>query len=180
MLSKNQIILIQTAARKAGLRNGSRRERYDLVLRQYRNRKGEPVTSCKELTDQQIDDFLAICESLGWRYPGKSETYCRDKAAQSSNHTSYGQMEAIKHLSGDLGFASGGNSCLAKFISRMTHGRCDNTVQLSRREAYNVIEALKAILERRDCKTYHNCTDIQTHYTEVETHGKEAIESCPI
>jgi hypothetical protein len=175
MPTGEQIKLIQTAARAAGLRNGKQEDRYRMVLAQYR------VKSCKDMTNAQIDDFLAICEALGWRYPGKSETYCRDraKAAADGRYASYSQIEAISHLAGDLGFTPVGNSCLAKFIDRMTAGRVDTKEQLTRDEAYCVIEAMKAMLQRRDGIKYKDCKQIKTNYTEVPEHGKEAVESCP-
>jgi hypothetical protein len=176
MVTKEQIILIQTAARKAGLRNGSERGRYDLVLGQYLTRTHLPVRSCKELNNWQIDDFLAICESLGWRYPGKPETYCRDRAAVSkdSKNISYAQKKAIDHLAGDLGMTGGiGFSALCHFIDRMTKHRTDNIDLLTRKEGYIIIQALKAILERNDERTYDNCKDIQSNYTEVIPYGQE-------
>jgi hypothetical protein len=182
MVNNDQIKLIQTAARKAGLRNGSERGRYDLVLGQYLTRTHLPVRSCKELNNWQIDDFLAICESLGWRYPGKSETFCRDRASESKDgkYASYAQKTAIDHLAGDLGLTGGiGRDCLATFIARMTKQRTDDINLLSRKEGYIIIQALKAILERNDERTYENCKDIQSNYTEVIPHGQEVHEPAP-
>jgi hypothetical protein len=176
MVTKEQIILIQTAARKAGLRDGSNRGRYDLVLAQYRTGRHLPVRSCKELNNWQIDDFLAICESMGWRYPGKSETYCRDKAAESKDghYASYAQKTAIDHIAGDLGLTGGiGRDCLNQFVLRMTRQRTDDINFVTRREAYNIIEALKAQVERHDERKYDNCKDIQSNHTEVIPNGQE-------
>lgn len=179
--SAQQIRLIQAAARGAGLRDGNEDRRYYLVLHQFKTWRKSPVESCKDLNNSQIDDFLAICESMGWRYPGKSETFCRDKAAQAkdADHISYPQKTAIDHLAGDLGLTGGiGSDCLKHFISRMTKGRVQDVVMLSRREAYNIIEALKAQLSRNDERKYENCKDIQQQYTEV-THGQEVQTPAP-
>jgi hypothetical protein len=175
MPNNDQIKLIQTAARAAGLRNGKQDGRYRMVLAQYR------VKSSKDMTNAQIDDFLAICEALGWRYPGKPETYFRSRAAASADGrmASWAQLEAIGHLSGDLGF-QGGDISMAKFISRMTCGRVDAKEQLTLDEAWTIISSLKAMLQRRDGVKYKNCTDIKTTYTEVKEHGKEAVNTCPI
>ena len=181
MPNNDQIKLIQTAARMAGLRNGKQDGRYRMVLAQYRDRNRRPVTSCKDMTNAQIDDFLAICEALGWRYPGKPETYCRDRIKiYDGDYASFAQREAIRHLAGDMGFLPIGNSCLEHFILRMTQRRTDAVETLTQKEAYNVIEAMKAMLMRNDKKKYTDCTDIKKHYTEVPEHGKEAVESCPI
>ena len=175
MLNKQQVILIQTAARAAGLRNGSQDGRYRMVLAQYR------VKSCKDMTNAQIDDFLAICEALGWRYPSKPETFCRDRIkAYDGDYASFAQREAIKHLAGDMGLSAGiGGDCLKQFILRMTKQRTDALELLNQKEAYNIISALKAILERNDERHYKNCSDIKTTYTEVPEHGKEAVNTCP-
>ena len=182
MPNNDQIKLIQTAARQAGLCNGKQRERYYLVLRQYRDRNRRPVTSCKDMTNAQIDDFLAICEAMGFRYPGKPETYCRDRIkAYDGDYASFAQIAAIKHIAGDMGLIAGiGNDCLEHFILRMTRQRTDAVETLTQKEAYNIIEAMKAMLMRNDKNKYTDCQSIKQHYTEVNEHGKEAVESCPI
>jgi len=81
MLNKQQIILIQMAVKQAGLRTSRQDGRYRLLLAQYRNPRGKPITSCKELNNSQIDDLLAICESMGWRHPDKKPDHYRKKIA---------------------------------------------------------------------------------------------------
>jgi hypothetical protein len=182
MPNNEQIKLIHIAARAAGLINETGDGRYRMVLRQYLTHGHMPARSCKDLNNSQIDDFLAICESLGWRYPGKSDTYCRDRAAVSKdgNHVSYAQKQAIDHLAGDLGMTGGiGRDCLAQFNLRMTKQRTGEIDLLTRKEAYIIIQALKAILERHDERTYDNCKDIQSNYTEVITHGQEVHHPAP-
>ena len=73
MLNNSQIKLVQVAVRAAGLRGKGFDGRYRLLLGQYHQPNGQPVTSCKQLNNWQIDDLLAICESHGWRCPGKAD-----------------------------------------------------------------------------------------------------------
>jgi hypothetical protein len=169
MPNKEQVKLIQTAAGAVGLRASGH---YYLLLAQYKRASGQPVTSCKQLTNSQIDDFLAICESLGWVYPGKTETYCRDKVARYRTRASIAQIEAIKKLAGDLGW---NELQLKGMIKRMTDGKCNHIAFLRIWEAYNLIEALKNMLGRISGITYKNLQDVQEHM-EVATDGANKKE----
>jgi hypothetical protein len=166
MPNTEQIKLIHVAARAAGLAEG----RYRFLLAQYKGRSARPVTSCKQLSRGQIDDFLAICESLGWRHPGKSETFFRDKAAQGPEAGVAGtaQIEAIRSLAGDLGMGAEG---IKTFVRRMTKDRTDSLVQLSRREGWQITEALIAMIGRRDGADYKNLADVKAAYFHHEGHG---------
>jgi hypothetical protein len=178
MVNNEQIKLMQVAAKVAGLRTQSQDGRYYLILAQYKKPNGQLCTSCKDLNNAQIDDFLAICESLGWRYPGKSETYCRDRvsAAYDSDFASYAQRQAIDYLAGDLGIVG---EPVKAFIRRMTRQRTDSVLQITPGEAYKIIEALKAALSRQDGVNYENLNDICNHYNKDIKHG-EKLETCPI
>ena len=96
-----QIRLLQTAAGAVGLRQSGQ---YYLLLAQYLAPDGKPVTSCKQLTNAQIDNFLAICESLGFRHPGKPENFYRNKDARRYEEASFAQQAAIRHLAAELGW----------------------------------------------------------------------------
>lgn len=183
-MNKDQIKLIQTAARAAGIRDGKQDGRYRFLLAQYKKSNGQICVSCKDLNNYQVDDFLAICESQGWRHTGKSETHYRDKVARSydGSRASYAQQEAIRYLAGDLGFhPQAGNTFLAKFLMRMTRDQVDCIERLSSRQAYNVIEALKAALGRRDGVTYQSLNDIINHYKDKGViHDREVEQETPI
>lgn len=178
MPNNEQIKLMQTAARAAGLRTKDQDGRYRLILAQYRKPNGALCVSCKDLNNYQIDDFLAICESLGWRYPGKPETYCRDRAnaTYDADIASYAQRQAIDYLAGDLGMTG---EPVKSFIRRMTRHRTDSVLQLTHFEAYKVIEALKAALSRQDGVNYENLNEVCTHYNKDLNHG-EKLKTCPI
>lgn len=168
MLNNQQIRLVQTAVRAAGLRGKGFEGRYRVLLRQYRRPNGRPVISCKQLNNWQLDDLLAICEAHGWRMPGKIETFYRENIIGSSDHASYAQREAIKHLAGDLGWQE---HQLCGMIKRMTREKKTSIVLLSPAEAYNIIEALKIILGRERGKQYTDLKEVQEDM-EAVTDGK--------
>jgi len=167
-LKPDQIRLVQVAVRAAGLRTSAHDGRYRLLLSRYKRSDGQPVASSKDLTNAQLDDLLAICEGLGWRYPGKSETYCRDRArASADTHwATDAQREAIGHLAGDLGWTT---ENLKGMLRRMTQERADCLTLLTKDDAYAVIEALKAMLSRRDGKPYKTVKDAADAYREEST-----------
>lgn len=168
MLNKKQIILIQTAVRKAGLRTAAFDGRYRLLLKQYLQPNGEPVTSCKQLNNSQLDDMLAICESLGWAMPGEEADHYRKRVANKYDTASFGQQAAIKHLAADLGLT---DLNLNSFIRRMS-GTIKTVAVLSPKDAYKIIEALKAMLTRKTGQSFENVKQIKNYYGDV-TDGKE-------
>jgi len=145
MLNNDQIKVVQIAVRAAGLRHKDSDGQYRLLLSQYKQPNGSHVTSCKQLNNSQMEDLLAICESMGWRYPGKAENYFRQKIAHDTGLASYAQQSAIKKLAGDLGWNF---KQLSGFVFKITKHRVDSTVTLSPGEAYAIIEALKSMFLR--------------------------------
>jgi len=168
MLNSSQIRLVQTAVRAAGLRSKGFEGRYRLLLGQYRQPNGRPVTSCKQLNNSQLEDLLAICEAHGWRMPDKEENYYRLKVVTESNIASFAQQSAIKHLAGDLGWS---DQQLGGFLKRMTGGFVSSVAGLSPAQGYNIIEALKIMLGRERGKQYTNLKEVQEDM-EVATDGQ--------
>lgn len=170
MVNNKQIQLIQIAARQAGLRGKGFRQRYDLLLGQYRQGNGKPVTSCKQLNRSQIEDFLAICEGMGFRGLNKPDDYYRSKVVKSASIASYAQQRAIDYLAGDLGWDL---KHLENFIKRMTGGRTIEVAALTPKEAWGIIEALKAILSKETGTQYTYLNEIKEDFSEVVTDGKK-------
>jgi len=158
MLTKDQIKLIQTAVRGAGLRSSQCEGRYRLLLAQYMQPNRQQVTSCKQLNHSQLEDLLAICEAYGWRMPGKEKDYYRMKRARGESVASFAQQAAIKHLAGDLGWY---DYQLEGMLKRMTGGFVTNVAGLNPAQAYDVIEALKSIVGRKTGKQYNNLKEVQ-------------------
>ncbi len=170
MLNKLQIKLIQTAVRAAGIRGKNFEGRYRMLLGQYIQSNGGPVTSCKQLNNSQLEDMLAICEANGWRMPGKPIDFYRSKVAQGSDYASFAQQSAIGYLKGDLGWS---DEHLAGFLRRMTEKDgwfVSDVASLSPGQGYKIIEALKKILGRERGKNYTNLKQVQEDM-EVATDG---------
>jgi len=172
MLNNNQIKLIQTAVRKAGLRTANFDGRYRLLLGQYKQPDDRKVTTCRQLNNWQMEDLLAICESYGWRMPGKPKDYYRQRVAKQGELASFAQQSAIRHLAEDLGWSV---EHLEGFIKRMTEKDgwfIKDVASLTPQFAHKTIEALKAILGRETGKEYSNLQEIKEDM-EVATDGKE-------
>ena len=167
MLSKKQIKLVSMAARAAGLRGGkfSNDNRYYLLLGQYTQPNGHPVTSCKQLTRDNLEDFLGICESLGWQHPKHGPNHYQNKKRWYSNDITNGvsdaQAECIRKLAGDLGMHE---ENLKKFFVRMTENNIDNFACMSNTQAWKITEALKAMLSRKDGVDYKTIADVKSAY----------------
>jgi len=158
MLNNQQIKLVQTAIRAAGIRDPKDDRRYRLLLGQYKRSNGSPVTSCKQLNNSQLDDLLALCESMGWRMPGKPDNHYRFKISTEETVASFAQQEAIKYLAGDFGWNIGQ---LGGMLKRMTGGFATSVSGLTPAHAYNVIEALKAMLSRERGTRYTTLKQIK-------------------
>jgi len=162
VLNKDQIKLVQTAVRAAGLRGKGFDGRYRLLLGQYLTPAGKKCTSCKDLNNSQLTDILAICESLGWRYPGRAANYFRRKLTETvygDGSASFAQQWAIQKLAEDLGWD---DKQLAGMIERMAEGSYGYVAALSPQQAHGIIEALKSMFGRAAGKDYKNLKEIQT------------------
>jgi len=158
MLTNNQIKLVQTAVKAAGIRTRRFDGRYRMLLGQYKQYFGRPVTSCKQLTNRQLDDLLAICESLGFRMPGKAENFLRNKIIRQTDEISFAQMEAIKYLAGDLGWS---DIQVEGFVARMTQDQIRYLPALTAKQAFNIIEGLKNIVNKKIGEYCQNLQDLK-------------------
>lgn len=174
MLNNSQIKLVQMAVKQAGIRLPKDDRRYRLLLGQYKQSNGSRVTSCKQLNNSQIEDLLAICESMGWQYPGRPNDFFRKKVEQKDDFASFAQQSAIKKLAGDLGWNI---NQLNGFIKKMTNDRAESVAELAGCEAYKITEALKAMFSRQQGKTYKNLKEIQSDM-EVNKDGQK--QACKI
>ena len=172
MLNNKQIKLIQTAARAAGLRDGDDDSQYYLVLGQYLQSNRQKVNSCKQLTNYQMDDFLGICESMGWRCPGKTSNYYRLKARD--DHASYAQRAAIKRLAEDLGWCM---DDLKGFVWRMTNHRTSELAELFPLEAGEIIEALKDMFGRVAGKHFSTLSEIAEEMEATDGQSKQTCQA---
>jgi hypothetical protein len=163
MLNAEQIKLVQVACNKAGIRRPGQDGRYRLMLRQYTQPSGHPVESCKQLNNEQLDDILAICEAQGWRMPGQSKTFYRDKVAQKADGdiATFSQQQTILFLTQDLGFT---DLHRKNFIKRMTRDKADSVSNLTRRQAWQITEALTAMIRRHTGINFQNLDEIRDYF----------------
>lgn len=170
MLNKKQIQLVQIAVRAAGLRGKGFEGRYRLLLGQYTQPDGSAVTSCKQLNNSQLDDILAICESLGFRVVGKDPNHYRLKVAKREDCASFAQQAAITNLAGDLGW---NEHQLNGFVERMTTRQVHCVTNISPGQAWQIIEALKNMLSRETGRSFKNITEIKEEFTEAKDGKKQ-------
>jgi hypothetical protein len=170
VLNRQQVKLLQIAVKAAGLRTKESEGRYRMLLGQYKQPSGKPVTSSVQLNRHQFEDILALCEAMGWSYPGKDAKHYRNLVYSKYDTASLGKQGAIKNMAGDMGWK---DEHLAGFIKRMTHQAKDNVCELSPYEADRVIEALKQILGRRDGRQYTSIDDVAAAYS---CNDKEATD----
>lgn len=136
------------------------------VLRSIGGLSGEDRPSSKSLTNRGFEEVMAWFESVGFRYeshhrghgvhrgefPNSSvssessvvkQNYWNDKASRSSrNQITDRQIRMIELLASQQTYAMEG------MILRMTAHRKHDLLELTSREAYDLTEALKQIIER--------------------------------
>ncbi len=153
-LNPKQIKILQTALRAVGLRKPGKagEAQYRFYLSQFSDSKGRKITSCKQLTNVQLDEILATCVELGWHNTAKATVSRPARISQA-------MIIGIAELAGDLGWNHGQ---LSGMVSRMTQGRKTDPSELTTSEGIKVIEALKAMLKRiNPAVTANNLSDIQ-------------------
>lgn len=173
MLNKQQIKLIQTAVRGAGLRSKNFDGRYRLLLAHYKRPDGRGVTSCKQLNNSQLEDLLAICEAHGWRCPGRDANHFRRKVAESARAgdvASFAQQSAVKKLAEDLGWD---DQHLCNFVKRMTGGKRSSVCALTAQHAYAMIEALKAIFGKEKGVKVNSLQEVESEVMDGEQRSRQ-------
>ena len=134
MPTRPQIIAVQKAKRAVGLNDAQ----YRTLLRNVAG-----CESSKDLDNRSLEDVMAVLEDMGAQQHPAGPTYWRNKVRRRNAvggermvHKIHALARAIPHPPAGL--------CL-----RMSGRRTDQSEQLTPVEAYKVIEALKAIFDRR-------------------------------
>ena len=134
MPTPQQIKLIQIARRQVGLEESA----YRILLRNVAN-----VDSCTKLGNRGVEDVMAVLEDMGFRQIDQPGDYWRQKVRQrESGECPERMVRLIFALAAETKYEASGMAL------RHSHGRTEIVEQLEYREAYEVIEALKAIKER--------------------------------
>ena len=128
-----QLRLIHMAYRQAGLVE----EHYRLILRNVAG-----VGSAKELSQSGFEDVMAVIEESGFQESGKPANYWRSKVSRRGVFCGERMANRIVSL------AAGQPYDLAGLCRRVSDQRVDRVDRLTPREAYNMIEMLKAMASR--------------------------------
>jgi Protein of unknown function (DUF1018) len=132
-----QIKLIHVAATQAGLS----REDYKTILR---NCGG--VESCKQLDQAGYEDCMATIEDCGFRERDKPGDYWREKVRRRGHSAGSRQVYKIHEL------ALRSRYELAAMCKRFSADRVEEPEQLTPREAWKLIEMLKAANGRENAE----------------------------
>jgi len=140
-----QLRLIHIAYRQAGLEE----EHYRLILA---NVAGVP--SAKDLTQASFEDVMAVLEDSGFRDRGKPADYWRGKVASRGRQCGERMAYKIHELAGQQS-----HYAMAGLCRRVSAGRTEAVEGLRPREAWNLIELLKAVIDRADQPEATRATD---------------------
>jgi hypothetical protein len=135
MITPQQIKLIHIAATRAALN----RQQYKLLLRNVGD-----VESCKQLSQASYEDCMAVLEDSGFKDTERGEHYWRGMVERRADRCSSRMAFMIHKLAADPAFTYD----LGGFCLRMSIQRTADPLLLTPREAWNVIEAMKQILDR--------------------------------
>jgi hypothetical protein len=155
-VTKDQLATIHIAAQQVGLIEGKDRARYELMLWNFGH-----VRSSKDLDDIGFEDCMALMEEMGFSAkrqkvidrvsfsgtgggrPKDAEShYWRDIIARRGNFANSRMIWKIGELAVQAKYELGA-MCL-----RMSEKRTNKVKELTPKEALNLIEALKAIIDR--------------------------------
>jgi len=136
-MTPQQIKLIHTASSRAGLN----RAQYELMLINVGG-----VSTCKALTHEAFEDCMAFLEDSG--FPG---TYWRERVNKRGGFANPRMVFKIRELHGQYEELRGDDDPhyeLAGLVARASVTTTRDINALLPREAWNLIESLKKMIER--------------------------------
>ena len=133
MPTPTQIRVIQMAKRAVGLTDPA----YRTLLRNVAD-----VESSKSLINAGVEDVLAVLEDLGFQSHPAGPNYWRRKVVRRGQCCNERMIWKIEALAAEQRYQ------LPALCLRMSNRRTDQVGLLYPKEAYNLIEALKAIVDR--------------------------------
>jgi hypothetical protein len=137
MPTRDQLGTIHRGAQAVGLIVKGDDARYRLLLQ---NLAG--VTSAKDLDNRGVEDVMAVFEDMGFQgHPGGPD-YWRRKVRERGSLCGARMAYRIRER------AAAQRYDLAAMVRRFSDGRTDDVEQLHPREAWKLIEGLKAICTR--------------------------------
>lgn len=136
-MTPDQIKLIRIAAKKVGLNDAQ----YRMLLWNVAK-----VKSCLQLTNGGFEDVMAIFEQDGFVFDSSKPFYFRDKVFRRGELVNERVLRKIETLA----VINGQPYPLESMTLRMSRQRTRKTEELTPREAFNLIEAIKKIIEREN------------------------------
>lgn len=128
-----QLKLIHVAYRQAGLNE----PQYRMLLKNVAG-----VDSAKKLLQRDFENVMAVLEDCGFRDTHHGETYWRDKIALAGSLCGARLVHKLKELAPQQRYELPG-LCL-----RFSQGRTDQVTKLRPREAWQMVDMLKAVIAR--------------------------------
>jgi hypothetical protein len=135
MLTGKEIGMVHLASNKAGLT----REQYGLVLR---NTGG--VESSKDLSQEGLENVMAVFEDAGFRHAGKPSDYWRSKVALRGSYCGARMERLLENLAARQKYD------LAGLCRRFSGDRVCRVDKLTPMEAHRLANALRDIVAREE------------------------------
>lgn len=155
MLTKSQIVYLQTARRQAGITE-------DAPWRTILRSAGH-VESCKDLDNAGFEAVMAVLEDMGFRDRSKPGDHWRTKSARQPAKASERMVRKIIMLAQHCRYS------LPALCERFSEHRTQFPENLRPQEAWNLIEMLKAVNQREAVR--NEAGDYQRTF-ETEWSGK--------
>ena len=100
--------------------------------------------SAKNLGQAEYEDVMAVMEAQGFKMIGQPADYWRGKVRRRDFEAGERMVRKIETMAAETDYKVPG------LCMRFTHGRTDRADKLDPLEAYNAVEMLKAVIERRE------------------------------
>jgi phage gp16-like protein len=128
MATPQQMTLIRVACQKLGQDDSWRK----MVLWNVAG-----VESSKDLGNAEVEEVMAVLESMGFRHQGKHETYWRDKTERAARYANERVVRKIEELAQESRYA------LDAMCRKFSNNRTCHPGKLTPREAWMLIEMYK-------------------------------------
>jgi phage gp16-like protein len=134
MITKQQIILIHVAQSRVRLNE----LQYRTLLHNVAG-----VETCKDLDQAGVEDVMAVFEDMGFQ-DKEGGNYWREKVRRRGSECGERMRRKIEAMAAETKYP------LGALVHRMSNKRTDKVELLYPREAWQLIEALKAIIDRNE------------------------------
>jgi hypothetical protein len=127
------------------------------------------VASTTQLNNTQVEDVMDVLESLGFVDRDNGAGYWAGKVQRRGQAVNERMLRKIEAMAAETKYP------LPALVRRMTNKRTDRAEQLLPREAWQMIEALKAIIERGE----HAPEELAQERAVARAEAFSGDEECP-